>query len=276
MNDIAGTLIFFSPIIDTYQTYNGEKDIKNYPYIQIGIKLICSIILFCLQFFPIDGKIYKGSLMPLIHLGFFGFILSLFFACFYIYHSYKNDSNKMLKYLGIFILGNFLFIGVVSLFFKIPVISHLIVLVGYTCLTLSPFLEWQKINELRDYKLINQIDLFGIFVFNSNVGMAFLKYKFFVYFSFVVELNALLSIIETGIYFYLLYQSVIKQKTNETIDPNSNSNKMSEQFITNNPVSADNNFVNNPFNFGTDSSGNTSSSSYQPPEIKDDNPTPLV
>ena len=214
--------------------------------------------------------------MPLIHLGFFGFILSLFFACFYIYHSYKNDSNKMLKYLGIFILGNFLFIGVVSLFFKIPVISHLIVLVGYTCLTLSPFLEWKKIYELRDYKLINQIDLFGIFVFNSNVGMAFLKYKFFVYFSFVVELNALLSIIETGIYFYLLYQSVIKQKSNETIDPNSNSNKMSEQFITNNPVSADNNFVNNPFNFGTSSSGNTSSSSYQPPEIKDDNPTPLV
>ena len=181
----------------------------------------------------------------------------------------------MLKYLGIFILGNFLFIGVVSLFFKIPVISHLIVLVGYTCLTLSPFLEWQKIYELRDYKLINQIDLFGIFVFNSNVGMGFWKYKFF-YFSFVVELNALLSIIETGIYFYLLYQSVIKQKSNETIDPNSNSNKMSEQFITNNPVSADNNFVNNPFNFGTDSSGNTSSSSYQPPEIKDENPTPLV
>lgn len=275
MQDIAGTLIFFSPIIDTYQTYNGEKDIKNYPYIQIGIKLICSIILFCLQFFPFNGQSYDGRLMPLIHLGFFGFILSLFFACFYIYHSYKNDSNKMLKYLGIFILGNFLFIGVVSLFFKIPVISHLIVLVGYTCLTLSPFLEWQKIYELRDYKLINQIDLFGIFVFNSNVGMGFWKYKFF-YFSFVVELNALLSIIETGIYFYLLYQSVIKQKTNETIDPNSNSNKMSEQFITNNPVSADNNFVNNPFNFGTSSSGNTSSSSYQPPEIKDDNPTPLV
>lgn len=275
MQDIAGTLIFFSPIIDTYQTYNGEKDIKNYPYIQIGIKLICSIILFCLQFFPFNGQSYDGRLMPLIHLGFFGFILSLFFACFYIYHSYKNDSNKMLKYLGIFILGNFLFIGVVSLFFKIPVISHLIVLVGYTCLTLSPFLEWQKIYELRDYKLINQIDLFGIFVFNSNVGMGFWKYKFF-YFSFVVELNALLSIIETGIYFYLLYQSVIKQKSNETIDPNSNSNKMSEQFITNNPVSADNNFVNNPFNFGTSSSGNTSSSSYQPPEIKDENPTPLV
>lgn len=275
MQDIAGTLIFFSPIIDTYQTYNGEKDIKNYPYIQIGIKLICSIILFCLQFFPFNGQSYDGRLMPLIHLGFFGFILSLFFACFYIYHSYKNDSNKMLKYLGIFILGNFLFIGIVSLFFKIPVISHLIVLVGYTCLTLSPFLEWQKIYELRDYKLINQIDLFGIFVFNSNVGMGFWKYKFF-YFSFVVELNALLSIIETGIYFYLLYQSVIKQKSNETIDPNSNSNKMSEQFISNNPVSADNNFVNNPFNFGTSSSGNTSSSSYQPPEIKDENPTPLV
>ncbi len=275
MQDIAGTLIFFSPIIDTYQTYNGEKDIKNYPYIQIGIKLICSIILFCLQFFPFNGQSYDGRLMPLIHLGFFGFILSLFFACFYIYHSYKNDSNKMLKYLGIFILGNFLFIGVVSLFFKIPVISNLIVLVGYTCLTLSPFLEWQKIYELRDYKLINQIDLFGIFVFNSNVGMGFWKYKFF-YFSFVVELNALLSIIETGIYFYLLYQSVIKQKSNETIDPNSNSNKMSEQFISNNPVSADNNFVNNPFNFGTSSSGNTSSSSYQPPEIKDENPTPLV
>ena len=105
--------------------------------------------------------------------------------------------------------------------------------------------------------------------------MGFWKYKFF-YFSFVVELNALLSIIETGIFFYLLYQSVIKQKSNETIDPNSNSNKMSEQFITNNPVSKDNNFVNNPFNFGTESSGNTSSSSYQPPEIKDDNPTPLV
>lgn len=275
MNDIAGTLIFFSPIIDTYQTYNEEKDIKNFPYIHIGIKLISSIILFCLQYFPFKGKSHDARLTPLIHLGFYGFILSLFFACFYIYYSYKNDSNKMLKYLGIFILGNFLFIGVVSLFFKIPVISHLIVLVGYTCLTLSPFLEWKKIYELRDYKLINQIDLFGIFVFNSNVGMGFWKYKFF-YFSFVVELNALLSIIETGIYFYLLYQSVIKQKTNETIDPNSNSNKMSEQFITNNPVSADNNFVNNPFNFGTSSSGNTSSSSYQPPEIKDDNPTPLV
>jgi hypothetical protein len=275
MNDIAGTLIFFSPIIDTYQTYNEEKDIKNFPYIHIGIKLISSIILFCLQYFPFKGKSHDARLTPLIHLGFYGFILSLFFACFYIYYSYKNDSNKMLKYLGIFILGNFLFIGVVSLFFKIPVISHLIVLVGYTCLTLSPFLEWKKIYELRDYKLINQIDLFGIFVFNSYVGMVFLKYKFF-YFSFVVELNALLSIIETGIYFYLLYQSVNKQKTNETIDPNSNSNKMSEQFITNNPVSKDNNFVNNPFNFGTESSGNTSSSSYQPPEIKDDNPTPLV
>ena len=55
--------------------------------------------------------------MPLIHLGFFGFILSLFFACFYIYHSYKNDSNKMLKYLGIFILGNFLFMNFSPLVF---------------------------------------------------------------------------------------------------------------------------------------------------------------
>ena len=82
MKDIAGTLIFFSPIIDTYQTYNCEKDIKNFPYIHIGIKLISSIILFCLQYFPFKGKSHDARLTPLIHLGFYGFILSLFFASF--------------------------------------------------------------------------------------------------------------------------------------------------------------------------------------------------
>ena len=50
MFDIGSVIFFLSPIIDSYETYKGEKDIKNYPYMNIAIKLIASIILFSTYF----------------------------------------------------------------------------------------------------------------------------------------------------------------------------------------------------------------------------------
>ncbi len=272
MFEIGSVIFFLSPIIDSYETYKGEKDIKNYPYFQIGLKLIASIILFSTYF--IKNQILNYSYI--IILGFNGIILSLIFACFYFYFLYQKDVNNYLKYNGIIILGSIIAIFIFGLFFiQIPFISQLIILISYTSLTLSPFLEYKQIFSTKDYKLINIIDLFSIFFVNCSLSIQFFS-KNFSMINFVIQLNNLISLIGLFYYYYLYYQSYVQQKNNQMIDPNTNNNKINEQLITNTPMSLDNNLVNNPFNFNNNNTENNNNTNYQPPIIKDENPTNLV
>ena len=76
IENIGIGLIFFTPIIPTYQTYIGENDIKQYPYFNIILKLLVGIILFSINWkFNIISKTIKPKqivyYLPLIDLGFF-------------------------------------------------------------------------------------------------------------------------------------------------------------------------------------------------------------
>ena len=271
MFEIGSVIFFLSPIIDSYEIYKGEKDIKNYPYIQIALKLISSIILFSINF--INNK--NDNFFPyLIILGFNGVILCLIFACFYYYFLYQKDMNNYLKYNAIIIFGSIILILIFGFFFiQIPIISHLLILISYTSLTLLPFFNYKQIFSTKDYNLINIIDLTAICFVNIDISRKFFNIDF-TFVSFVIHLNNLISIIELIYYYYLYYQKTLHQKNNQMIDPNANNNKINEQLITNTPISLDNNLMNNPFNFNNNN--NTENNTYQPPVVNDDNPTNLV
>ena len=272
MFDIGSVIFFLSPIIDSYETYKGEKDIKNYPYMNIAIKLIASIILFSTYF--IKNK-YLNEIYLTI-LGFNGIILCLIFACFYYYFLYQKDMNNYLKYNIIIIFGTIISILIFGFFFiQIPFISQLLIFISYTSLTLSPFLDYKQILSTKDYKLINIIDLTLLFFMNLNLSIIFFSAQF-TFINFVIQLNNIISLVGLIYYYYLYYQNYAQQKNNQMIDPNINNNKINEQLITPTPISLDNNLVNNPFNFNNNNNNTENNNNYQPPMINDDNPTNLV
>ncbi len=203
MFDIGSVIFFLSPIIDSYETYKGEKDIKNYPYMNIAIKLIASIILFSTYFIK---KKYLNEIYLTI-LGFNGIILCLIFACFYYYFLYQKDMNNYLKYNIIIIFGTIISILIFGFFFiQIPFISQLLIFISYTSLTLSPFLDYKQILSTKDYKLINIIDLTSLFFINLNLSIIFFSAQF-TFINFVIQLNNIISLVGLIYYYYLYYQN---------------------------------------------------------------------
>ncbi len=209
MFEIAAVILFLSPIIDVFFVYKGEKDIKNFPFNQVMIKLISSIILFSTNWKTIILDL-KDDYYYLIILGFNGIILNLIFICFYYYFLYQKDMNNYLKYNIIIIFGTVILILIFGFFFiQISFISHLLILISYTILTLSPYLEYKQIFKSNDYKIINIIDLFSIFIFNFNVALIFFL-RPFSFINFIVQLNDIISFIEFVYYFYLYYNAYIR------------------------------------------------------------------
>ena len=233
MFEIVAVIFFLSPIIYSYFIYKGEKEIKKFPFNQVSIKLISSIILLSTNWKKIILDL-KDDYYYLIILGFNGVILNSIFICFYFYVLYQNDMNKYLKYNIIIIFGTIILILIFGIFLiQIPFISHLLILFSYTILSLSPYFQCEQIFITNDYKLINTIDLFSIFIFNFNVALIFCL-RAFSFINFIVQLNDIISFIELVYYCYLYYQFYIQQKNNQTIDSNANNNKIDEQLITNN------------------------------------------
>ena len=115
MFEIAPVILFLSPIIDVFFVYKGEKDIKNFPFNQVMIKLISSIILFSTNWKTVILDL-KDDYYYLIILGFNGIILNLIFICFYYYFLYQKDMNNYLKYNIIIIFGTVILILIFGFF----------------------------------------------------------------------------------------------------------------------------------------------------------------
>ena len=93
------------------------KDIKNFPFNQVMIKLISSIILFSTNWKTVILDL-KDDYYYLIILGFNGIILNLIFICFYYYFLYQKDMNNYLKYNIIIIFGTVILILIFGFFYS--------------------------------------------------------------------------------------------------------------------------------------------------------------
>ena len=275
IENIGIGLIFFTPIIPTYQTYIGENDIKQYPYFNIVLKLLVGIILFSINWkFNINTKAIKREqivyYLPLIDLGFFSVILSSIFLCCYIYFLYKNDIRKSIERISAFLIGVAFSIYISTYFIQIPLISHILIVSSYTFLNLYPFIKVKEIYSTRDYKLINYLELYGIMIFNFYYIQFNAKNSVINYLQIIAIINSLISIIELIIYIYLYYKENCKGKQDNEMDANVDSNQKIVHLIGNN------NQTNSENHDNSNDTPTPNSNNYQPPSMNNDGITDLV
>ena len=228
MGQLSSIVYFSSPMILTYQIIYKKKEIKDFPLILLGMKFIAAILIstFVISQHTKD-KTFDLIYLSLAPLSTNGLSICLFFTIFYVLTYLNLDLNKKIIYAVCMVVGLFIIQIIVVLIMLIPFISHLLFLIGYTMLIISPFYEGKKIYLTWDYNLIPFLDIHSCTLMAFFIGFFLRNIKQNNWELFVIEFNLFIAICEIAIYYYLYYKGPNQNQ-------NDNKNNIDENLLSNN------------------------------------------
>ena len=228
MGQLSSIVYFSSPMILTYQIIYKKKEIKDFPLILLGMKFIAAILIstFVISQHTKD-KTFDLIYLSLAPLSTNGLSICLFFTIFYVLTYLNLDLNKKIIYAVCMVVGLFIIQIIVVLIMLIPFISHLLFLIGYTMLIISPFYEGKKIYANWDYNLIPFLDIHSCTLMAFFIGFFLRNIKQNNWELFVIEFNLFIAICEIAIYYYLYYKGPNQNQ-------NDNKNNIDENLLSNN------------------------------------------
>ena len=230
IGQLSSIVYFSSPMIITYQIIHKKKELKDFPLTLIGMKFIAAILISTF----LIGTRSRSKNLDLVYFTLYplssnGLIISLFFSIFYLIHYLNLDKIKQIIYTVCCIIGLFILEVLVSLIMLIPIISHLLFLIGYTMLIISPFYEGKKIYANWDYNLIPFLDIHSCAIMAFFIGFFLRNIKDNNWELFVIEFNLFICICEIVFYYYLYYKG-----PNQNQNQNDNKNNIDENLLSNN------------------------------------------
>ena len=206
MSQISTMVYFSTPYIFTHEMINGKKEIGLFPLKLVLIKLIGSSLVF-------SYASSIGKIRPLLLFSFYGIIISLIFLIIYGYYYLKIETKMKIVYL---------ISGIICYVFII---------------LLSPFNEINNIYSNKDPSLIPKYELHIIVLIAFLIGYIMRNDKSGTWNIFTVEINLLFAFCEIAIYYYLLYNNDLKNKSQNSEE---SKNKIDENLL-NNPINDANN-----------------------------------
>ena len=232
MSQISSMVFFSTPYIFTHEMINGKKEIGLFPLKLVLIKLIGSSLVFSYV-----SNINIGTIRPLLLFSFYGIIISLIFLIIYGYYYLKIETKMKIVYLISGIICYFFILLFLILINKIPFFNGILFFFGYTGIILSPFNEIKNIYSNKDPSLIPKYELHIVVLMAFLIGYIMRNDKSGTWNIFTVEINLLFAFCEIGIYYYLLYNIELKNKSQNSEE---SKNKIDENLL-NNPINDANN-----------------------------------